>query len=283
LSAQPTAAPANHCPLFPPFIARKSRSLPDIEIERRHNKLEIVLVLKLWNKRIPTDVQKQYSLLEKLHEMGLSVSKPYAWGRNSKGEYILITSYDGKPLPFDNIESGSMKAIANLLVKIHNARICFLEECTPKFDDFVSYFFPGITEHTDITVVLQKILKVIEIRTDRFIHGDYNLGNILVNQGGFTVIDWTNAQLGDSRYDFAWASFLIKIYSGDECYEEFVKTYTDQIFIDFKHIYIFEMMACLRWIWLSRIAPIPKNKDTGNRVKRFIEHHKELQVIAFTG
>lgn len=127
--------------------------------------------------------------------------------------------------------------------------------------------------------MLHEILKNTEIRIDRFIHGDYNLGNILENQGDLTVIDWTNAQLGDSRYDFAWASFLIKIYNGDDCYEEFVKTYTYQISIDSNDIYVFEMMACLRWIWLSRLAPIPLFKDTVNRVKKFIEHHKELHDV----
>jgi ribosomal protein S18 acetylase RimI-like enzyme len=45
LSAQPTAAPANHCPLFPPFIARKSRSLPDIGIERRQQDHQIIGVI----------------------------------------------------------------------------------------------------------------------------------------------------------------------------------------------------------------------------------------------
>jgi hypothetical protein len=77
--------------------------------------------------------------------------------------------------------------------------------------------------------------------------------------------------------------FLIKIYNGDECYGEFVKTYIDKISIDFKDIYLFEMMACLRWIWLSRIAPIPIHEDTLNRVKTFIEHHREIEVIAFMG
>ncbi|MDF2645876.1 MAG: phosphotransferase enzyme family protein, partial [Paenibacillus sp.] len=246
-------------------------------------KLELALALKLWNKRIPTDVERQYGLLIQLREIGLSVPKPYGWGRNSKGEYILFTSYDGKPLPFDNIESSSIYAIANLLVSIHSFKICSLEEHLPRFDDFIDYFFPGNEVHSDISGLLQEILKDIEIRTDCLIHGDYNLGNILANHGHFTVIDWTNAQQGDSRYDFAWASFLIKIYSGDECYGEFVKTYIDRISIDFKDIYLFEIMACLRWIWLSRIAPIPLHKDTKNRVKKFIEHHRELEVIAFTG
>lgn len=240
-------------------------------------KLDIVLALKLWNKRIPADMEKQYSLLNKLREIGLPVSKSYACGRNSIGQYILLTSYDGKPLSsLDKIELSIMREIANLLLKIHNSAVSSLKEHIPKFDDFVGYFFPYIAEHADISKALNEILKDTELRIDRIIHGDYNVGNILEKQGNLTIIDWTNAQMGDSRYDFAWASFLIKIYNGDDCYEEFVKTYTDQISIDSKDINVFEMMACLRWIWLSRIAPIPLLKDTVNRVKMYIEHHKEL-------
>jgi aminoglycoside phosphotransferase (APT) family kinase protein len=170
-------------------------------------KLDLALAMKIWNKRMPTDVERQYSLLNQLIEIGLSLSKPYNWGRNSKGEYILLTSYDGMPLPLDIIENSSMQAIANLLVRIHSFKFCSFEQHIPKYDDFIGYFFPGNEVHSDILGLLQEILKDIEIRTDCFIHGDYNLGNILVNQGHFTLIDWTNAQLGDRRYDFVWASF----------------------------------------------------------------------------
>lgn len=127
--------------------------------------------------------------------------------------------------------------------------------------------------------LLQKILEDINVRTNCLIHGDYNLGNILIDQGRFTIIDWTNAQQGDSRYDFAWASFLIKIYSGEECYAEFVKTYIERIPTDDKDVYLFEILACLRWIWLSRIAPIPLHKDTLHRVEKFKEDHRELEDI----
>ncbi len=242
-------------------------------------KLDIGFALKLWNKRNPPDVAKQYHLLEKLREMGHSVSKPYAWGRNSKGEFVLLTSYDGKPLPFD-LEAGSAQTVAHLLASIHSADVRLLKGLVPQFDDFVNYFFPELSAHTDIAAVLHNIVGDIEIRTDRFIHGDFNLGNILEYEGKFTVIDWTNAQLGDSRYDFAWASFLILLYSGPRCYEAFVKTYTNRIPLDAKEIYNFEMMACLRWIWLSRIAPIPKHKDTVTRLKQFIDHHRELQEVS---
>lgn len=235
--------------------------------------------LKLWNKRLPTDVERQYHVLLQLLEAGMSVSKPYGWGRNLNGEYILLTSYDGEPFPFNSVKSSHMKVIAHQLVEIHSLRLSYLQEYLPRYDDIMGYFFPRNEVHSDILELLQKVLEDIEVRTSYLIHGDYNLGNILINQGRFTIIDWTNAQQGDSRYDLAWASFLIKIYSGEECYAEFVKTYIELIPTDDRDIYLFEVLACLRWIWLSRIAPIPLHKDTVPRVKKFIEDHRELEGI----
>ena len=246
-------------------------------------KVNVELVLKLWNKRVPADVMKQYYLLVKLGEAGLSVSKAYALGRNIYGEYGLITSYDGLPMPFGSIEIGNMQAIANHLVRIHSTDITQLIDDIPKYDDFLGYFFSLNGDHADIANLLQNILQDVTLKTNCMIHGDFNLGNVLINNDNYTVIDWTNAQLGDNRYDLAWAIFLILIYNGEDCYRQFYDAYTQKIAIDPKEIYIFEMIACLRWIWLSRIAPIPIHRDTLSRVKGFIENHKEIEKVAFAG
>jgi aminoglycoside phosphotransferase (APT) family kinase protein len=248
------------------------------------SKSEIELALKIWNKRPPANVEGQYKLLEKLIAVGIPVSKPYACGLNSNKEFVLLTSYDGEPLPTDITEVGSIKAIAKLLVEIHKFEPSLLENNISKIEDFQSYFFPiAKGNHTDITELVNKILKSIEIKTECFIHGDFNLGNILLREGKFTVIDWTNGKLGERRYDFAWASFLIKIYNGEEIYTAFVRSYTDQYFMDDKDIYTFEMLACLRWIWISRVAPVPLYSETLKRLRKFIEHHDELKAINFWG
>src|SRR5690606_4743323 len=101
----------------------------------------------------------------------------------------------------------------------------------------------------------------------------------LVNQDKYTVVDWTIVQFGDSRYDLAWAASPILVYSGEDCYKQFCDSYTQRIRINSTDIYTFEMIACLRWIWLSRSAPIPIHNDTINRVRTFINNHKELQTL----
>src|SRR5690606_10210491 len=124
--------------------------------------------------------------------------------------------------------------------RLHSINTLPLKDYTPKYDDFLRYFISLNEEHSDIAILLKDVTSDISIRTDCIIHGDYNLGNILVKHDEYTVIDWTNVQFGDNRYDLAWAAFLILIYNGDECHREFCNTYTQQIQIDPKDIYTFE-------------------------------------------
>jgi aminoglycoside phosphotransferase (APT) family kinase protein len=109
-----------------------------------------------------------------------------------------------------------------------------------------------------------------------FIHGDFNLGNILVDHTSYTMIDWTNAQMGDRRYDLSWAGFLLRIYSGTQLYQSFLNTYLKEIPTSSEDIERFEAIACLRWLLLNRIAVLPKNNDTNQRINDFIMNHRML-------
>ncbi|TMV46595.1 hypothetical protein FE783_25105 [Paenibacillus mesophilus] len=102
------------------------------------------------------------------------------------------------------------------------------------------------------------------------IHGDYNLGNVLVGPTQYTIIDWTNVQLGDRRYDFSWASFLIRIYNEEVVYQQFIRTYLLEIPTSGDDMARFESIACLRWLLLNRIANVPKNVDTDSRIHDFL-------------
>src|SRR5690606_23908620 len=100
---------------------------------------------------------------EKLNEIGLPVSKPYALGRNSKSEYGLITSFDGTPLPFECIEIRNIREMANLMARVHKTEISQINRHIPKHEDFIGYFFQITEEHSDISHLIQEILKGITI------------------------------------------------------------------------------------------------------------------------
>src|SRR5690606_37613875 len=106
------------------------------------------------------------------------------------------------------------------------------------------------------------------IKQDCLIHGDYNMGNVLANEEGYVLIDWTNAQLGDARYDSAWASYLLRIYNGEEYGLRFMKAYLatcegENALAEWP---LFESIACLRWLLLDRVTGLSPTADMVARV-----------------
>lgn len=111
----------------------------------------------------------------------------------------------------DQITEEQIQNIASLLSTIHKIPVSEIDHISiPKYD-FVNYFFPDIKMHTDLYESLTQLITRAEIKQDQFIHGDFHLENIVEHHGMYSIIDWTNGQLGDKRYNFAWALTLLKI------------------------------------------------------------------------
>jgi len=237
------------------------------------------LVLKVWNKGSNPDVGYQYRLLAKLRAHGLSVPAALGWGYTSGGHQTLATSYEG--LPVRRLERSRLSELAVLLKRIHTLPYRELEIELPEYD-FASYFFPASAEHGDLRDALSKLIDSAGMKQDCLIHGDFNMGNVLENAaGGYTLIDWTNAQLGDARYDAAWASFLLRIYVGEAYGEQFLAAYADLDRGDgganaAETFELFENMACLRWLLLHRSVGLSVAKGEISRLDRFIRKSRYL-------
>ncbi|WP_139328563.1 aminoglycoside phosphotransferase family protein [Paenibacillus odorifer] len=238
-------------------------------------------VLKTWSKISKPDVQFQYRLLEVLSERGVAVSKPVGWGINPAGDKVLLTSFDGTPIL--KVNDKIMKKLASILARIHQIDIAELEHIQlPKYD-FVDYFFPEVSEHADLKQALISLVKQTPMKQDRIIHGDFHLGNIVEEQEQFTVIDWTNGQLGDPRYDFAWSFILLKIHLSERYARVFRSAYLLENDIEQEELEVFEAWACLRWILLNRRGSTPKGPNVTKRVKSLIGSNRFLKDLEFVG
>ena len=231
-------------------------------------------VMKIWNKGSSPDVEYQYQLLKELKRNGISVPEPYGWGICKDSSKILWTSDAGAPI--SDIDLNKLKEIANLLLDIHHISFQQLDKSLHRTYDFVEYFYPKINQYPDIRNELIRLVRKAGIKQERLIHGDFHLGNILNRHGLYTIIDWTNAQLGDPRYDVAWASFLIKIYNGEPMYSAFQNEYMEKNSISETDLVVFEALACLRWILLNRLTDIPKNERVIVRVNDVVRSNPEL-------
>ncbi|QOS80627.1 aminoglycoside phosphotransferase family protein [Paenibacillus sp. JNUCC31] len=234
-------------------------------------------VLKIWNKDSKPDIRNQYELLSELYQRGMHVSQPYGWGMDADQNQVLLTSFDGEPI--SKLNKAKLEQLAQMLIQVHgydlhdtnNAEANFISQY-----DFVGYFFPSIELHEDMHQILTSLLQRTEFRQDYLIHGDYNLGNILEADDQYTIIDWTNGQLGDPRYDMAWSIFLMTIYAGErngKVYSALFKSLTEYTPDDAE---IFEAMACLRWILLKRVANVPMGPGVMQRIKKIIGHNSYL-------
>ena len=225
-------------------------------------------VLKVWNESSKPDISFQYRLLNFLFERGLSVSKPLGWGINSNGDKVLLTTFDGMPVL--DVNEKKMTDIAKILSTLHQINVKEIGNMQlPKYD-FVDYFFPRVREYTDIYNALISLVQTIQIKQEHIIHGDFHIRNILEKNDRYTVIDWTNGQLGDSRYDFAWSLTLLKIYVPERYAYVFRSAYLLENDIQQKELEVFEALACLRWLVLNRSGGVPKDPNAIERVKGLI-------------
>jgi fructosamine-3-kinase len=235
---------------------------------------EAKFVLKIWNRDSKPDVSIQYKLLEELCNRGIAVSKPMGWGIDEDNNQVLLTSYDG--IPVQKVNKVKLTEIANILTEIHRIQLGILGETFIPRYDFVTYFFPRIDEHLDIKELLLRLVESSKVVQNCLIHGDYNLGNILESDGKYTIIDWTNVQLGDSRYDIAWSIILIRIYVS----ERYATTYRTVFLTKNKYteeeLEKFEAIACLRWVLLNRIVKLPKRHNTISTVRIVLKTNRFL-------
>jgi Ser/Thr protein kinase RdoA (MazF antagonist) len=236
-------------------------------------------VLKVWSKSSKPDVSSQFHLLNALFEQGIPVSKPVGWGINPNADKVLLTTFDGSPVL--KVNKKKMTDIANILLRIHQTHVVEIKNIHIPRYDFIDYFFSGAREHPDLYHELVHLVPMIQMKQEQLIHGDFHLANIVEESGLYTVIDWTNWQLGDPRYDFAWSLTLIKIYISDRYADVFRSAYLLGNNIQQEELEVFEALACLRWILLHRKSGTPKGPNTIEKVKSLITNNPFLKELEF--
>ncbi|MEC0229994.1 aminoglycoside phosphotransferase family protein [Paenibacillus alba] len=232
-------------------------------------------VLKVWSKRSKPDIRFQFHLLNALHDRGVPVSMPIGWGINPNGDQVLVTSFNGMPVL--KVNEKKMTVIAKILSQIHKIDIIEIEKIQfPKYD-FQAYFFPQIEDHSDLYQILVPLIQMANIRHDAIIHGDFHLRNIVEANERYTVIDWTNGQLGDRRYDFAWSFILKMIYVTERYAVAYRNAYLLENNIKLEELEVFEALACLRWLLLNRIGGTPMGPNTMKRIKGLLAKNDYLK------
>ncbi|MGU3471208.1 phosphotransferase enzyme family protein [Paenibacillus sp. D51F] len=177
-------------------------------------------VLKTWSKDARPDAGVQYRLLEWMKGLGMSVPTPVAWGL-SEGEEegqkwpVLVTAHEGDAIVKADAET--VAASARLMAGFHRASAAadkpdFIPR--PELADH-EYFYAGIRDEPELHDLLRVLVESAGIRNDCVIHMDLHLANIVVREGRYIAVDWTNGQLGDQRFDYARTLVYYKTFFAD--------------------------------------------------------------------
>ncbi|WP_442603156.1 phosphotransferase [Paenibacillus sp. KN14-4R] len=234
-------------------------------------------VMKIWNKASKPNIQFQYHLLSTLVDCGLSVSKPLGWGKNAEGNEVLLTTFDGNPI--SKINKKKITDMAHILSKIHHISLEDVQHLQLPKHDFIDYFYPEIEQHSDLQKVAEHLVELAKLRQDRVIHGDYHMYNVLESGDQYAVIDWTNAQLGDTRYDFAWTYILIHIYVAERNANLFRSAYVLDHPMEQEELDLFIAIACVRWMLLNRSGGVPQGAKAMKQAQMLIEANPYLKEV----
>ncbi|WP_274363750.1 phosphotransferase family protein [Paenibacillus thermotolerans] len=234
-------------------------------------------VLKTWNKDSRPDVGRQYKLTEALYHLGIAVPKPLGWGLDENDSQVMLMEFGGSPI--QKLSKSTLTTTARLLTAIHRLPPEAFEASPLQKYDFINYFYLGINGHPDLERNLHRLVKQANLKQNRFIHGDYNFNNVLeTGEGQYSIIDWTNGQLGDPRYDIGWSVILLRIYAGERYGSMYRSAFLtgDEPAATREELGLFEAIACLRWLLLNRLVGLPKAKNTIPRVKSVLKANAHL-------
>lgn len=99
------------------------------------------------------------------------------------------------------------------------------------------------------------------IRSERLsiIHQDYHPGNIIITEDGTgCVIDWTQTEVSDYRFDLAWTLLLLSTIEGPELRDDVLREYERYAGQRVLDLDFFEVVACLKRLLeppVSQTAP----------------------------
>lgn len=87
------------------------------------------------------------------------------------------------------------------------------------------------------------------------VHLDFHPANVLLRaDGSGVVIDWTNFDISDARFDLAWTLILAYAYMGEAWRKRLLKCYERLWGNEVEQIEIFEVFACLRRLFDAAVS-----------------------------
>lgn len=195
--------------------------------------LELVMRLYPGDRAVEV-ARREFEALQKLHAAGYPVPQPHRLALDSpffEQPLLLMAYVPGRPM-WDILGSSPplererlLRMLAERLAELHHLDWQRFNDQRPADPYF--WLDRWLAEVTAISRQLdlgpfQPALAWLQQHRDRVpchrpapVHWDYHPGNLIVTpEGGAVVLDWTQFQVSDPRFDLAWCLLLLEIYEG---------------------------------------------------------------------
>lgn len=170
--------------------------------------------------------KNQFKLLEKVSKLDILSSKPISFGKLNNNEiYMIMTYIEGEDAEeyikkVTDIEAYNLGVKAGRILKeLHKIEVPYEEiNWNNKYQEKMQKKFkiakecPRKIKDLDLLIdYIQKNLDLVKNRPQLFTHGDYHVGNLIVNNDEIGVIDFDKSQTADPYDDFkpfCWNVFI---------------------------------------------------------------------------
>jgi aminoglycoside phosphotransferase (APT) family kinase protein len=229
-------------------------------------------VLRLMSGGSSDDARHEYQALSLLFKAGYPVPKVFAVGSATDGlghPFIIMQCIEGesyaKQFPRQKEENPqALTTFIELFRQLHTLDwqpfVDNPEKLAPS-DRLYYHFDRTIAKHasyltkppfSDFQPVIQWLKQhrdQVPCQQSAAVHQDFHPDNILQSHDGhFYVIDWTNFEISDYRFDLAWTLMLAFAYGGEDRRSMIFNAYEKKLGQAVPSISIFEVDAILRRI-----------------------------------
>jgi aminoglycoside phosphotransferase (APT) family kinase protein len=215
--------------------------------------------------------QREFEGMQVLYRLGYPVPQVYHLEReNSPFEkpFLLMERIDGE-LMWPVLDRAQPQQVAELIdqfcalfVRLHalDWQVFVPADQQADFHDpyvFIDGFLDLLRKETEFHPDLSAfapVLDWLEARRDQVpcgrpapVHWDFHPANVILKpDGSAVVIDWTQIQVSDPRFDLGWTLLLTGAYAGDEVREMILTGYQRILGVQVEQLAYFDVANCVK-------------------------------------
>lgn len=259
----------------------------------RHRGGEEDLVLRLYaGDGAPAKARREFAGMQYLHASGYRVPRVIAVEPGATAldrPFLLMDHVPGeadRSWP-EALEGSSLTDFVRLLAALHRVDAAGLavNHDVPALDaaatlrhwSTISALHP-LEGFSETITRLERMAASLD-HMPAVLHWDYHVGNVLVGPGSTHVVDWTQIEVNDRRFDVAWTGLLIAMAIGEDAAKRFRLEYERQSG-SLPDMLFFDIAAALKRLFSVAISLTAGPEALGMRHEAAARMRRDLGTLA---